>query len=217
MERTSDVVEGESSTQGPVGITWCVWTSKMNSEPVSACWQAAVSSGGGTLNRPPLPRARRCLRVRGRRRGAAGELEHGERRRDGPGALQEAPAVHPDPACRVVDGRPDQRVDLAVPGRCGRRDELAVGDGPGAEAGAGRRDGRAADGRKGRCQPCREDTPGVGRGEGRGSGRFRPRFERSSWTGEWTGPRPRPFAASRLQKACATPPIRRTACPHQAG
>ena len=28
----------------------------MNSEPVKACWQAAVSSGGGTLNRPPLPR-----------------------------------------------------------------------------------------------------------------------------------------------------------------
>ena len=38
-------------------MTWWVWTSKMNSEPVSACWQAAVSSGGGTVKRPPLPRA----------------------------------------------------------------------------------------------------------------------------------------------------------------
>ena len=46
---------GRSWTQGPPGMTWWVWTSKMNSDPVSACWHAAVSSGGGTANVPPGP------------------------------------------------------------------------------------------------------------------------------------------------------------------
>ena len=55
MESTSEVVSGALSTQGPPGITWWVWTSKMNSVPVSACWHAAVSSGGGALNVPPGP------------------------------------------------------------------------------------------------------------------------------------------------------------------
>ena len=67
-ESTSDGgLGGVLRPRGPPGITWCVWTSKMNSVPVSACWQAAVSSGGGTANLPPRPAWRSGRPVRRRR------------------------------------------------------------------------------------------------------------------------------------------------------
>ena len=56
MESTSPVVSGAFLTQGPLGITWWVCTSKTNSVPFRACWQAAVSVGGGAVNRPPRGR-----------------------------------------------------------------------------------------------------------------------------------------------------------------
>ncbi len=104
-------------------MTWWVCTSKMNSEPVNACSQAAVSSGGGTLKCPPCA-GPRLPRGAGR---APGQLERAERRRNGARALQEAPAVDTGPPAGVVDRPADHRVDGAVVrGRSGR-DEFPVG------------------------------------------------------------------------------------------
>ena len=94
-------------------------------------------------------------RTRMRRGRAAGELEGGEGRRHGARALQEAPAVDAQPLRRVVDVRPDELVDLAVPrllrgpGRIRRwtRDPRRVG--------GDRRADPAAGGRTGRSQPWR--------------------------------------------------------------
>ena len=96
-----------------------------------ACPQAAVSSGGGTLNVPAPAPWRPRLRVRRRRGGAAGELEGGERRRHGAGALQEAAPVHPGPARRSSIGRRISSLTARSRSLGGGGDELAVGDGPG--------------------------------------------------------------------------------------
>ena len=95
-----------------------------------------LPAGGGVLRRrhvepaAPAP-CRPRLRVRRRRSGAAGELEDGERRRYGPGALQEAAPIQPGPARCVLDGLPNQLVDRAVLFALGGWDELPIGDGPG--------------------------------------------------------------------------------------
>ena len=96
-------------------------------------------AGGRVLRRRHLEPASLApggsrLRVRGRRRGAAGELEDGERRRDGPGALQEAAAVDARPGAprSSMDSR-ISALTAAVLRPRRRRDELAVGDRPGVE------------------------------------------------------------------------------------
>ena len=51
------------------GAWWEYTSKKMNSDPVSACWPAAVSSGGGAANLPPRPGAH--LLVRSNRAGSS--------------------------------------------------------------------------------------------------------------------------------------------------
>ena len=169
MESTSSVVSGAFCTHGPAGITWWVWTSKMNSDPVSAWLQAAVSSGGGALKRPPLPLVRRRLRrAAPTRSGAAGELEDGERRRHGPGALQEAPPVHPDATGRrrrwtrrIISLTLPVLLRSRRPGRTRRWRPVRR------RAEAGRRADRAVGGRTGRSQPWPGGYARDPRGDGR--------------------------------------------------
>jgi len=54
MCSTRPTVAGAFCRHGPCGMTWWVWTSKMNSPvPPRACSHAATSAGGGTVNVPP--------------------------------------------------------------------------------------------------------------------------------------------------------------------
>ena len=79
---------------------------------------------------PPSPGPRVRGRLPMRRGRAAGELEGGEGHRHGPGALQEAPAVHAEPPRGVVDGLV-RMSSLTFRSRrtLGGRDEFAVGHG----------------------------------------------------------------------------------------